>query len=150
MLIDRQSDRHIEARLDVMPHHRDRDQRVSDRVHQKPAGAPLLADPVAVIDRQEAREAAGAHHFANSSFEIVLITRSCGYCWPTYFFKRSDLFLEGTNNVLEAPVADKGDMFYGDMVDHYSLLDALAFYWKASGSCALSAMSRKVLRKTTN
>jgi hypothetical protein len=74
MLIDRQSDRHIEARLDVMPHHCDRDQRVSDRVHQKPGRALLLADPLAVIDCQETCEAAGAQHFTNSTFEIVLIT----------------------------------------------------------------------------
>jgi hypothetical protein len=60
------------------------------------------------------------------------------------------LFLEGMNNILEAPVTDKRDMVYSDMLDHYSLLDALAFDWKASGSCALSAMSRSVSRKTTN
>src|SRR5262245_8176076 len=150
MLIDRQSDRHIETRLDVMPHHRDRDQRISDRVRQKPGRGLLLADPLAVIDCQETCEAAGAQHLTNATFEIVLTTRSCGYCWPTCFFKRSDLVLEGTNNVLEAPVADKGDMLYGDMLDHCSLLDAVAFYCKASGSCAFSAMSRSVLRNTTN
>jgi hypothetical protein len=97
-----------------MPHHCDRDQRVANRVHQKPGRALLPADPLAVIDCQETFEAAGAQHFTNSTFEIVLITRSCRYCWPTYLFKRSDLFLEGTNNILEAPVADKSNMFYAD------------------------------------
>jgi hypothetical protein len=38
------------------------------------------------------------------------------------------LFLEGTNNILEAPVADKGDMLYGDQLDHDFLLDAILAY----------------------
>jgi hypothetical protein len=38
--------------------------------------------------------------------------------------RRSDFFFEGTNNVLEAPISDKGDMLYGDLFDHHALLDA--------------------------
>src|ERR1700733_15145654 len=121
MLIDCKSDWHIESGFNFMPYHCDRDQRVADLVHQHPCRALALADPLAVIDRQETCEAAGSQDFANATFEIVLIARGCGNRWPTHFFKRSDLFFKGTDNSLEAPIADKGDMLYDDLFDHYFL-----------------------------
>jgi hypothetical protein len=64
----------------------------------------------------------------NSTFEIALIARGRRYRWPTHFFERSDLFFKGANNGLEAPLADKGDMLYGDLLDHCRLLNAKATY----------------------